>query len=264
LRLEKPTSGEVFYRQSPVGGDLRQFRRQVQMVFQDPYASLDPRMTVQSIIAEPIRALGLAQNGGARPRVQRLMEMVGLSPRFASRYPHEFSGGQRQRIGIARALAAEPELIVADEPVSALDVSIQAQILNLLERLRDELELSFLFISHDLRVVGRIADRVAVMYLGRIVELGPAPDVYERPLMPYTQALISALPVVGAAARRKRMVLAGDVPSPLNPPSGCRFRTRCPYAIAECAESKPELREITSEHWAACIRIGPERPNIED
>jgi oligopeptide transport system ATP-binding protein len=263
LRLQRSTSGEVFYRDRAVTGDARPFRRHMQMIFQDPYASLDPRMTVESIIAEPVRALGLAHNGGARPRVHRFMEMVGLNTRFASRYPHEFSGGQRQRIGIARALAAEPDFIVADEPISALDVSIQAQILNLLERLREELKLSYLFISHDLRAVGRIADRIAVMYLGQIVELAPAVQLYARPLMPYTQALTSALPVIGAAAPRKRMVLVGDVPSPLNPPSGCRFRTRCPYAIAECASTWPELREIEPGHWAACIRISPEKPEIE-
>ena len=263
LRLQRATSGEVFYRDRAVTGDARPFRRHMQMIFQDPYASLDPRMTVESIIAEPIRALGLAHNGGARPRVYRAMEMVGLSSRFASRYPHEFSGGQRQRIGIARALAAEPDFIVADEPISALDVSIQAQILNLLERLREELKLSYLFISHDLRAVGRLADRIAVMYLGEIVELAPSVKLYARPLMPYTKALTSALPVIGAGAPRKRMVLVGDVPSALNPPSGCRFRTRCPYALAECAAARPELREIEPGHWAACIRISPEKPEIE-
>jgi oligopeptide transport system ATP-binding protein len=252
----------VLYRGRAIGEDARPFRRHIQMIFQDPYASLDPRMTVESIIAEPIRALGLAQNGGARPRVERMMELVGLSNRFASRYPHEFSGGQRQRIGIARALAAEPEFIVADEPISALDVSIQAQILNLLERLRDELKLSYLFISHDLRAVGRIADRIAVMYLGKIVELAPARKLYSRPLMPYTKALVSSLPVIGPAPVRERVVLTGDVPSPLKPPSGCRFRTRCPYAIPDCAESIPELQEIEQDHWAACSRIGPEHPEI--
>ena len=262
LHLQRATSGDVLYRGRTLTGDLRPYRRHIQMIFQDPYASLDPRMTIESIIAEPIRALGLAHNG-ASSRVERMMEMVGLSKRFASRYPHEFSGGQRQRIGIARALAAEPDFVVADEPISALDVSIQAQILNLLERLRDEMKLSYLFISHDLRAVGRIADRIAVMYLGEIVELAPAVTLYERPLMPYTKALTSALPVIGAAAGRKRMVLTGDVPSPLNPPSGCRFRTRCPYAIAECAESKPMLREIEPGHWAACTRISPEKPEIE-
>jgi len=263
LRLQRATSGEVLYRGRRIPEDARPFRRHIQMIFQDPYASLDPRMTVESIIAEPIRALGIAHNGGTRLRVEHMMEMVGLSKRFASRYPHEFSGGQRQRIGIARALAAEPDFIVADEPISALDVSIQAQILNLLERLRDQLKLSYLFISHDLRAVGRIADRIAVMYLGEIVELAPAATLYARPLMPYTKALTSALPAIGAAAARKRMVLTGDVPSPLSPPSGCRFRTRCPYAVAECAESKPLLVEIERGHWAACSRISPERPEIE-
>jgi oligopeptide transport system ATP-binding protein len=262
LRLQRATSGQVRYRGNAVGDDVRLFRRQVQMIFQDPYASLNPRMTVESIIAEPIRALGLARNGGVQPRVERLMDMVGLSKRFASRFPHEFSGGQRQRIGIARALAAEPEFIVADEPISALDVSIQAQILNLLERLRDELKLSYLFISHDLRAVGRIADRIAVMYLGKLVELAPATKLYERPLMPYTKALISALPVIGAVSRQ-RVLMTGDVPSPLQPPSGCRFRTRCPYAIPECAETTPELRQIEPDHWAACIRISGEQPDIE-
>ena len=262
LRLQRPTSGEVLYRGRSIGADGRAFRRHVQMIFQDPYASLDPRMTVESIIAEPIRALGLAHNGGARPRVERMMDLVGLSKRFASRYPHEFSGGQRQRIGIARALAAEPDFIVADEPISALDVSIQAQILNLLERLRDELKLSYLFISHDLRAVGRIADRIAVMYLGKMVELAPARKLYSRPLMPYTKALISSLPVIGPAPVREQIVLSGDVPSPLKPPSGCHFRTRCPHAIPDCAESTPELQEIEQGHWVACSRIGPEHPEI--
>jgi len=263
LRLQRATSGEVRYRGRAIGEDARPFRRHIQMIFQDPYASLDPRMTVESIIAEPIRALGFAQNGGVRPRVEHLMGMVGLSKRFVSRYPHEFSGGQRQRIGIARALAAEPDFVVADEPISALDVSIQAQILNLLERLRDELKLSYLFISHDLRAVGRIADRVAVMYFGEIVELAPARQLYAHPLMPYTMALLSALPVIGTAAPGKRMVLKGDLPSPSNPPSGCRFRTRCPYAIPACAESRPQLVEIERGHWAACSRISPQRPEIE-
>jgi oligopeptide/dipeptide ABC transporter ATP-binding protein len=263
LALQRTTRGQVLYRGQPVQGDLRPFRRHMQMIFQDPYASLDPRMTVESIIAEPVRALGLGRNGGVRPRVKRMMEMVGLSARFAKRYPHEFSGGQRQRIGIARALSAEPDFIVADEPISALDVSIQAQILNLLERLRDEFQLSYLFISHDLRAVGRIADRIAVMYLGKIVELASAAALYRRPLMPYTKALISAVPRIDAAVPRKRIVLGGDVPSSLHPPSGCRFRTRCPYAIPECAEREPELREIEPGHWAACIRIAPDCPDIE-
>jgi oligopeptide transport system ATP-binding protein len=263
LRLEKPTSGEILYRNQPLTGDMRAFRRHMQMIFQDPYASLNPRMRVGSIITEPIRALGLAHNGRTNLRVQQLMDLVGLNPRFATRYPHEFSGGQRQRIGIARALAAEPDFVIADEPISALDVSIQAQILNLLERLQKELSLTLLFISHDLRAVQHISDRICVMYLGEIVELAPAAELYARPLMPYSKALISAVPVIGSARARSRMVLSGDVPSPVDPPSGCRFRTRCPYAISECSQIKPLLREITPGHWAACIRIGPEEPDIE-
>jgi oligopeptide/dipeptide ABC transporter ATP-binding protein len=263
LRLEKPTSGEVLYRNQPLTGDMRAFRRHMQMIFQDPYASLNPRMRVGSIITEPIRALGLAHDGKTNLRVQQLMDLVGLNPRFATRYPHEFSGGQRQRIGIARALAAEPDFVIADEPISALDVSIQAQILNLLERLQKELSLTLLFISHDLRAVQHISDRICVMYLGEIVELAPAAELYARPLMPYSKALISSVPVIGSARARSRMVLTGDVPSPVDPPSGCRFRTRCPYAISECSQIKPLLQEITPGHWAACIRIGPEKPDIE-
>jgi oligopeptide transport system ATP-binding protein len=263
LRLEKPTSGEVLYRNQPLTDDMRAFRRHMQMIFQDPYASLNPRMRVGSIIGEPIRALGLPRNGNASLRVQQLMDLVGLNARFTTRYPHEFSGGQRQRIGIARALAAEPDFVIADEPISALDVSIQAQILNLLERLQRELDLTLLFISHDLRAVQHISDRICVMYVGKIVELAPAAELYARPLMPYTIALISAVPVIGAARARSRMVLTGDVPSPVDPPSGCRFRTRCPYAISECSHINPALREITPGHWAACIRIGPEEPDIE-
>ena len=251
LRLEKPTSGEVLYRNQPLTDDMRAFRRHMQMIFQDPYASLNPRMRVGSIIAEPIRALGLNYNGRTSLRVQQLMELVGLNPHFATRYPHEFSGGQRQRIGIARALAAEPDFVIADEPISSLDVSIQAQILNLLERLQRELKLTLLFISHDLRAVQHISDRICVMYLGNIVELAPAAELYAQPLMPYTKALISAVPVIGM------------VPSPANPPSGCRFRTRCPYAISECSQITPALREIKTGHWAACIRIGSEEPDID-
>ena len=265
LRLVRPTSGEVRYRGDLLGEDMRPFRRHMQMIFQDPYASLDPRMSIGSIVAEPLHALGLARNGDAAPRVEELLNMVGLNPRFVRRYPHEFSGGQRQRIGIARALAAKPDFIVADEPISALDVSIQAQILNLMEKLQDELGLTYLFISHDLRAVHHVSDRVAVMYLGEIVELASARDLYERPLMPYTRALISAVPLSNpeAESRRKRIVLTGDVPSPVNPPSGCRFHTRCPWAIPECAQVKPVLREIAPAHWASCIRIGIEEPDIE-
>ncbi|HYZ85617.1 MAG TPA: oligopeptide/dipeptide ABC transporter ATP-binding protein [Bryobacteraceae bacterium] len=263
LRVETPTSGEVRYRNQPLSDDMRPFRRHMQMIFQDPYASLNPRMRVGSIIAEPIRALGLRQNGDSRRRVEQLMDLVGLHPRFATRYPHEFSGGQRQRIGIARVLAAQPDFVIADEPISALDVSIQAQILNLLERLQRELKLTLLFISHDLRAVRHISDRICVMYLGKLVEIAPAAELYARPLMPYTKALISAVPVIGPERSHRRMVLTGDVPSPVDPPSGCRFRTRCPYAIEECSQVVPVLREIRPEHWAACIRIGPDEPDID-
>jgi oligopeptide transport system ATP-binding protein len=219
-------------------------------------------MRVGSIIAEPIHVLGLARNGDVRQRVESLMNLVGLSPRFIGRYPHEFSGGQRQRIGIARALAAEPEFIVADEPISALDVSIQAQILNLLERLKAEHRLTCLFISHDLRALNHIADRVAVMYAGEIVELSPANELYSRPYMPYTRALIAAVPSIGLTKPSVTAVLPGDVPSPIAPPSGCRFHPRCAYAVPECSQVKPVLREMTPDHWAACIRISPEEPDI--
>ncbi|HEX5702878.1 MAG TPA: oligopeptide/dipeptide ABC transporter ATP-binding protein [Pyrinomonadaceae bacterium] len=269
LRLVEPTSGQVLFR----GNDLAQLsnramrdeRRHLQIVFQDPYASLNPRMTVDQIISEPIRTFGLAEGEARKRRVQELMVQVGLSPRFLRRYPHEFSGGQRQRIGIARALAVDPSFIVADEPISALDVSIQSQIMNLLERLRREKNLTYLFISHDLRAVQHVSDRVAVMYLGKIVELAPAKEIYARPLMPYTKALISAVPVPDPKieSSRKRIVLEGDVPSPINPPSGCRFRTRCPYAIDVCADVEPQLVQIKPNHLAACLRISPDHPDIE-
>ena len=269
LRLVEPTSGHVLFH----GNDLAQLsnramrdeRRHLQIVFQDPYASLNPRMTVDQIISEPIRTFRLAEGDARKRRVQELMTQVGLSPRFLRRYPHEFSGGQRQRIGIARALAVDPSFIVADEPISALDVSIQSQIMNLLERLRREKNLTYLFISHDLRAVQHVSDRVAVMYLGKIVELAPAKEIYARPLMPYTKALISAVPVPDPKieSSRKRIVLEGDVPSPINPPSGCRFRTRCPYAIEACADVEPHLVQIKPNHLAACIRISPEHPDIE-
>jgi oligopeptide/dipeptide ABC transporter ATP-binding protein len=222
-------------------------------------------MTVSQIIGEPLDTFRLAAGGAKRQRIQELMEMVGLSPRLLKRYPHEFSGGQRQRIGIARALAVDPEFIVADEPISALDVSIQSQIMNLLDRLRTQKNLTYLFISHDLRAVRHLSHRVAVMYLGKIVELADAPALYSDPLMPYTKALISAVPVPDPKVElgRRRIVLQGDVPSPINPPSGCRFRTRCPYAISACAEVEPQLVEIKPRHFAACIRISPEEPDIE-
>jgi len=234
------------------------------MIFQDPYASLNPRMTAGAIIAEPIRTFSLAKGNAVTRKVEDLMDTVGLSRRYVSRYPHEFSGGQRQRIGIARALAVEPEFIVADEPISALDVSIQAQILKLLETLQAEKGLTYLFISHDLRAVRYIADRIAVMYLGKVVELGDAGELYSNPLMPYSKALISAVPVPDpvAEAARDAIVLKGDVPSPTAPPAGCAFHTRCPWAIDECRNRVPKLAEIKAGHFAACLRISPDQPDI--
>ncbi len=270
LRLTEPTGGQVFYQGKDLAnlsqGQMREERKNLQMIFQDPYASLNPRMTVGNIIGEPIRTFNLANGRDVIEIVKELMETVGMSRRFIKRYPHEFSGGQRQRIGIARALAVEPEFIVADEPISALDVSIQAQIMNLMERLQAEKNLTYLFISHDLRAVRHLSDRVAVMYLGKIVELAEGKKVYSDPLMPYTKALISAVPVPDpkVEAKRTRIILTGDVPSPINPPSGCNFHTRCPYAIEECKKAEPPLVEIKPDHFAACIRISPERPNIED
>jgi len=270
LRLTEPTGGKVIYNGKDLAhlkqNQMRDQRKNLQMIFQDPYASLNPRMTVGQIIGEPIRTFGLSKGRSVEEKVQELMETVGLSRRFIKRYPHEFSGGQRQRIGIARALAVDPEFIVADEPISALDVSIQAQIMNLMRRLQTEKDLTYLFISHDLRAIRHVADRVAVMYLGKIVELGDAKEVYREPLMPYTIALISAVPVPDPKieAKRERIILTGDVPSPINPPRGCHFHTRCPYAIAECKQIEPELVEIKPKHYAACIRISPEKPYIEE
>jgi oligopeptide transport system ATP-binding protein len=270
LRLTEPTAGQVFYKGKDLAklpkSEMRDQRRHLQMIFQDPYASLNPRMTVGNIIGEPIRTFGLANGRSVESRVQELMETVGLSRRFVKRYPHEFSGGQRQRIGIARALAVDPEFIVADEPISALDVSIQAQIMNLLERLQAEKQLTYLFISHDLRAVRHLSDRVAVMYLGRIVELADGKDIYRDPLMPYTKALISAVPVPDPEieAKRERIILKGDVPSPINPPSGCHFHTRCAFAIDDCRVVTPRLVEIKPRHFAACIRIDNDHPSIEE
>jgi oligopeptide transport system ATP-binding protein len=270
LRLVEPTGGKVLFRGVNIAElssqDLRKIRQHMQMIFQDPYAALDPRMTVGQIIAEPIETFRLANGNEKRARIQELMSTVGLSARFINRYPHEFSGGQQQRIGIARALAGNPDFIVADEPISALDVSIQAQILNLMERLQSERRLTYLFISHDLRAIRHASDRVAVMYLGKVVELAEAKTIYRRPLMPYTKALISAVPVPDPAveSKRRRIVLEGDVPSPINPPSGCRFHTRCPYAVAACSQVEPSLVEIEPLHYAACIRISPEQPDIEN
>jgi oligopeptide transport system ATP-binding protein len=269
LRLTQPTSGQVLFRDHDLASlsnrAMREQRRHLQIIFQDPYASLNPRMTVGQIVSEPIETFRLARGEAKKKRVQELLEMVGLSARFLKRYPHEFSGGQRQRIGIARALAVDPDFIVADEPISALDVSIQAQIMNLLDRLRREKNLTYLFISHDLRAVQHVSDRVAVMYLGKIVELAEAKSIYAQPLMPYTKALISAVPVPDpkVEAKRRRIVLEGDVPSPINPPRGCRFHTRCPYAIEACSDVEPALIQIKPKHFAACIRISPEQPDIE-
>jgi oligopeptide transport system ATP-binding protein len=265
LLLYKPTAGSVKFQGQDLtklkGGDLRRMRRHMQMIFQDPYASLNPRMTIGSIIAEPLVIHGLVKTRKERlERVQELMRVVGLNPYYANRYPHEFSGGQRQRIGIARALAVQPAFIVADEPVSALDVSIQAQIINLLEDLQDQFGLTYLFIAHDLSVVRHISDRVAVMYLGKMMELTDRVEMYENPLHPYTKALLSAVPIPDPAVemRRERIILTGDVPSPLHPPSGCVFHTRCPIAIEECSKAIPEWRDVGTagkEHWVACIRV---------
>src|SRR5438552_2007550 len=261
LRLTQPTSGQVFFRGQDLAhlsnAYMRSQRRYLQIIFQDPYASLNPRMTVSQIIGEPIETFRLARGSEKKRRVQDLMETVGLSARFLKRYPHEFSGGQRQRIGIARALAVQPDFIVADEPISALDVSIQAQIMNLLDDLQAEFNLTYLFIAHDIAVVRHISDRVAVMYLGKIVDLADRNELYEKALHPYTKALLSAVPIPDPVAEstRERIILQGDVPSPINPPSGCHFRTRCPIAIPACAEIDPPLEEKARGHWAACIRV---------
>ncbi len=262
LQLTKPTSGKVFFEDADLTvlkpGEMRKMRRRMGMVFQDPYGSLNPRMTAGNIIGEPLVVHGLYKTKSEyREKVADLMQVVGLSPAMANRYSHEFSGGQRQRIGVARALAARPSLIVLDEPVSALDVSIQAQVINLLQDLQEQFNLAYLFIAHDLSVVRHISDRVAVMYLGKIVEVAPSAELYRNPLHPYTKALLSAVPAPDPVLERKRerIVLKGDIPSPLNPPSGCVFHTRCPIVIDDCKKEIPPLREISSGHWAACIRI---------
>jgi oligopeptide/dipeptide ABC transporter ATP-binding protein len=262
LRLEPPTSGEVIFEGRDLGkltdAELRAVRRRMQVIFQDPYSSLNPRMTVGQIIAEPLAVHGIVPDRAARAaRVHELLGHAGLLPAMARRYPHELSGGQRQRVGIARALAMEPSLLVCDEPVSALDVSIQAQIINLLEELQTEFGLTYLFVAHDLSVVRHISDRVAVMYLGKIVEITDREALYEDPQHPYTKALLSAVPIPDPAveAGREHVVLGGEVPSPLNPPAGCVFHPRCPIAVEDCRREVPELREIKPGHHAACIRL---------
>lgn len=258
LQLYKPTSGEVNFNGKDLtkldGGEMRRMRRHLQMVFQDPYASLNPRMTVGNIVSEPMQIHKLVPKNERTERVQELLQTVGLNPYFANRYPHEFSGGQRQRIGIARALAANPDFIVADEPVSALDVSIQAQVVNLLEDLQDKLGLTYLFIAHDLSVVRHISDRVAVMYLGKIVEMADRNSLYDDPLHPYTKALLSAVPIPDPVIekRRERIILTGDVPSPINPPSGCHFHTRCPYVMDVCKQQDPLFVDQGGGHFVAC------------
>ena len=258
LRLIEPTRGEIYFEDQDVlalgKGALRKLRRQMQIIFQDPYASLNPRLKVRDIVGEPLAIHRIGSKDERRARVADLLRRVGLDPDYMNRYPHEFSGGQRQRIGIARALALNPRLIVADEPVSALDVSVQAQVVNLLEDLQAELGLTYLFISHGLAVVEHISTRVAVMYLGRIVEVAAAAELYANPLHPYTRALLSAIPVPDPQRKRERIVLGGDVPTPLNPPPGCRFHTRCPEAIPECSQIDPDLREVSPGHLVACIR----------
>jgi len=258
LQLYPPTAGSIQFQGREItdlpGEELRKLRPKMQMIFQDPHASLNPRMTVGSIISEPLIEHSLVKGKARQQRVEELLELVGLNSAFANRYPHEFSGGQRQRIGIARALALNPEFIVCDEPIAALDVSIQAQVVNLLEELQNELGLTYLFISHDLSMIRHIANRVAVMYLGKIVETTDNKELYREPLHPYTQALLSAVPIPDPVLeeRRERIILAGDVPSPANPPLGCNFNTRCPVAVDRCFKDDPEWRQLRPDHWVAC------------
>jgi len=263
LQLYRPTAGDVYFEGQNLcklkGEALRRMRRKMQMIFQDPYASLNPRMTVGDIVGEPLEVHNILKGHALRERVMELLEVVGLNRYFINRYPHEFSGGQRQRIGVARALAVQPDFIVCDEPISALDVSIQAQIINLLEELQQKFHLTYLFIAHDLSVVRHISDRVAVMYLGKIVELTTRKELYENPLHPYTQALLSAVPIPDPVIeeKRKRIILTGDVPSPRDPPKGCHFHTRCQLKIdGVCDVDEPEFKNVGREHWVACYRVG--------
>ena len=259
IRMIEPTAGQVLFKGEDLGKlsgpAMRRMRREMAMIFQDPFASLDPRQTVGDIVGEPLDIHHLATGRKRRERVQELLRVVGMNPNFTNRYPHEFSGGQRQRIGIARALAVEPSFIVCDEPISALDVSIQAQIINLLEKLQQQFNLTYLFIAHDLSVVKHISNRIAVMYLGKVMEIAPGSELYRRPRHPYTGSLISAIPIPDPAIERNRarVLLQGDVASPVNPPSGCRFRTRCPRAKPHCAEEEPPLEVFGTEHRAACF-----------
>ena len=260
LHLYKPTGGEIWYdgKQIKSGSDIREFRKKATMVFQDPYSSLNPRMTVSDIIGEPLDVHKLYSNKKERQeKILQFMDYVGLNSEHAARYAHEFSGGQRQRIGIARSLAVDPDFIVCDEPVSALDVSIQAQVINMFDELQERLGLTYLFIAHDLLVVRHISDRIAVMYLGHVVELAKASEIYDHPLHPYSKSLLSAVPVPDPKIARanQRVILTGDIPSPLNAPSGCPFRTRCRYATEKCAESMPEFTEVSTDHFVACHRL---------
>jgi len=259
IRLIEPTGGDVLFEGENIVGlrsrEMQKLRREMQIIFQDPYASLNPRLNIYSIVSEPLTIHNIGSKTEKRERVADLLKKVGLDADYMFRYPHEFSGGQRQRIGIARALALNPKLIIADEPVSALDVSVQAQVVNLLQDLQSEFGLTYLFISHGLAVVEHISQRIAVMYLGKIIEIAEGRELYDFPLHPYTKALLSAIPIPDPKKKRERIILQGDVPTPINPPSGCRFRTRCPIAIEDCARIEPELKEITKGHFAACIRV---------